>query len=213
MTGKTINPAALAALLKGDLENARVAMTPGGIEAQEKAGQLSFVASEILPKECLSCTRGQLERMGIVFGDDADDLFVNVQLPDGWRKAATSHSMHSKLLDEKGRERASIFYKAAFYDRSAHISLTRRFTYRVEPVRGYDDPDYDKGEWHCVVYDGQEVAKSFDERVGPIPTGNSNGAKQLRLSWYDEKDALGKLGEAWLDKHYPRWKDPLSYWE
>jgi len=62
--------------------------------------------------------------MGIVFGEKVDDLFTSVTLPEGWHKEATEHAMWSKLIDDQGRERASIFYKAAFYDRSAFMSIT-----------------------------------------------------------------------------------------
>ena len=42
---KGINPAALAALLGGEMENFIAASTEGGIEAQEAAGQAQFVES------------------------------------------------------------------------------------------------------------------------------------------------------------------------
>jgi hypothetical protein len=123
--GSKITPAALSAMFDGNTENFLAASTPGGIEAQEARGQLDFVASETLPKEMLhGCTREKLEEMGIRFGDDVDDLFVSVELPDGWEKRPTDHSMWSELVDDKGVVRANIFYKAAFYDRNAHISLS-----------------------------------------------------------------------------------------
>ncbi len=125
---KGISPAALAAFLSGDLENAMIASTPGGIERQEAAGQASFVSSETLPLQFNYCTKEQFEAMGVVFGAPVDDLFQQARLPAGWVKVATDHSMHSELRDEKGRKRAGIFYKAAFYDRSAFISLTSRFS-------------------------------------------------------------------------------------
>lgn len=81
------------------------------VRAQEARGQRAFVVSDVLPKECLYCERSQLEAMGIIFGEDYDDLFVEVQLPEGWSKAPTDHPMWSKLVDDRGRERASIFYK------------------------------------------------------------------------------------------------------
>lgn len=46
---------------------------------------------------------------------------LNVELPDGWKKVGTNHDMHSDLVDETGKVRASIFYKAAFYDRRADM--------------------------------------------------------------------------------------------
>lgn len=117
----TTNPAALAALAKGDLDNFAVAATPGGIEAQEAAGQAMLCASAQLPKELHGCTRESLEALGFKFGNDVDELFVTCTLPPGWKKQATDHSMHSDLLDDQGRKRAGIFYKAAFYDRRADL--------------------------------------------------------------------------------------------
>lgn len=46
-----ITPAAIVAALAGDTSNALAAMTPGGIEAQEAAGQRALVASTTLPKD------------------------------------------------------------------------------------------------------------------------------------------------------------------
>jgi hypothetical protein len=125
--GKDITPAALNALLKGDIKNFNVASTPGGIEAQEVEGQKEFVASKTLPKEINSGgTKEELERMGIVFGEIVDDLFINVTLPKGWKIEASDHSMWSDLIDDKGCVKASIFYKAAFYDRKAFININSR---------------------------------------------------------------------------------------
>jgi hypothetical protein len=117
----TKNPAALLAALSGDVSNAEVASTPGGIEAQEAAGQAMLCASAQLPKKMLGCTRESLEALGFKFGADVDELFVTCTLPAGWKKKATDHSMHSDLVDEQGRTRAGIFYKAAFYDRRADM--------------------------------------------------------------------------------------------
>lgn len=121
-----LTPAALSAMIKGDFENAIIAATPGGIEKQEKEGQNMFIAdsgnaTSILPKDC---PKEELEKMGVEFLTDYDDIFVNVILPKGWKKKATDHSMWSKLYGENGKEIASIFYKAAFYDRGAFLRLS-----------------------------------------------------------------------------------------
>jgi hypothetical protein len=82
-----ITMAALAALLTGDEENAQIAMIPGGIELQEAAGQQEFVANDTLPIDCgWNSSPDQFRVMGIIYGDQVDDLFVEVQLPDGWKK-------------------------------------------------------------------------------------------------------------------------------
>lgn len=197
-----MNPAALAAALKGDLANAIVASTPGGIEAQEAAGQAAFVRSETLPKEMLhGCTREKLEAMGIRFGEDADDLFVFVTLPEGWTKRPTDHSMWSELLDEKGRKRAGIFYKAAFYDRNAHISLDRR--YRVDAYNSCtadgSPAEYGKHtHFQTVVKDGEAT----------IFVGEVRGKDNYQLS-----DEHGKQATAWLEEHFPDWRDEMAYWD
>src|SRR6185436_8068032 len=59
------------------------------------------------------------------------------------KKIATDHSMYTDLVDDKGRVRASIFYKAAFYDRKADISFKRRFSIRVVTSL----PEEELGRW------------------------------------------------------------------
>lgn len=99
-----------------------LASEKGGIEAQEAQGQRQLVASEQLP------AKGDWEalaKLGVKRGEhvDGDDMFVHAELPVGWQKRATDHSMWSELVDADGKVRASIFYKAAFYDRDAFISI------------------------------------------------------------------------------------------
>lgn len=106
--------------------------TDGLIERQEEQGQQSFVGSDTLPMDLGNVFlpgepdgKAILEAAGVKFLGpvEGDDLFQYVELPDGWKKEATDHSMWSKLLDAEGNERASIFYKAAFYDRNAFASV------------------------------------------------------------------------------------------
>ena len=195
-------PAALKALLDGDEKNFMVASTPGGIEAQEARGQQELVNNEALP-ECSNCDRADLETLGFIFKGLIDNLFVEVQLPEGWKKVATDHSMHSNLLDERGRKRGSIFYKAAFYDRRADWFLERRFSRSVQPVGGYDqDYDNETTQRECIVTDCDEVIWQSGA-VGP--SGN--------LKCYDIDNVLSPLGTEWLEENYPDWKDPLAYWE
>ncbi|MET9122960.1 hypothetical protein [Streptomyces sp. NPDC004528] len=105
-------------------------MGPGGtdaaIEEQERAGQAQLVASEQLPTEMHSDeARADFEALGFVFGDvtPGDPLFRAATLPQGWKRESGDHPMWSYIVDERGRRRVSIFYKAAFYDRAAHMSL------------------------------------------------------------------------------------------
>lgn len=199
-----MNMAALSALVSNDIENFLVAATPGGIEAQEKRGQQALVKMDALPKDA---PWEQLEQLGIKRGAEIDDLFVSCTLPDGWRKVATDHSMHSNLIDDKGRKRGGIFYKAAFYDRSANMHLTRRYSYGVEPVGGWNVADTSSCHWHCVVTDDDKVLWS-SEQIEPRPQDNYQV-----LKWYERRDALNELGKAWIAEHYPDYANPLAYWD
>jgi len=207
------NMAALGALADGDWNNALIAATPGGIEAQEARGQRDFVANETLPVKINGGSREQFEAMGIVFLDrgHGDDLFVPVHLPQGWKKVPTDHSMWSDLVDDKGRKRASVFYKAAFYDRDAFMGVERRFHYGSEPILGYNDPNYREGGYHCVVTDCGKVIWKSEEQVEPEPPYDED--RQTWLDWQNRRDGLARLGKAWLDEHCPLWEDCLAYWE
>ena len=188
MTKPRITLAALGALSAGDMENFIVAATPGGIEAQEAAGQRQLVQSSVLPKEC---PRAELEAMGIVFGADVDDLFISVTLPVGWTKQPTDHHMWSDLLDEKGRTRAAIFYKAAFYDRRAFAQTTRCV---IVTRRWYDD------------------TQETDAAVVSADAGVLFETGRVAQMNYKDTDAIEKEAHAWADAHYPNRADPLAYW-
>jgi hypothetical protein len=110
----------------------------GFIEDMESSGQRQLVASDQIPTDC-SATIEQLKAMGftdIQDKDERDPLFRSVTFPPGWKKVRTGHSMWSDIVDERGRKRAALFYKAAFYDRDASMSFTHRYTIR----RNYDMP-------------------------------------------------------------------------
>lgn len=118
-----MTPAALRALLEGDYDNFATAATPGGIERQEAQGQRDLVNSANLPTEA---PWKELAALGVIKGERVDDLFTSATLSEGWKKEATDHSMWSKLVDADGKVIAQIFYKAAFYDRSAHMYLVAK---------------------------------------------------------------------------------------
>ena len=182
----------------------------GAIERSEARGQQLLVNSETLPHKFNSGTREQFEKMGIVFGEKADDIFSFVTLPQGWKKVATDHSMWSKLLDEQGRERASIFYKAAFYDRDAFLNISRRYSYSVQPVCGWEDENYRSAEWQCVVKDCESIIWK-SEPIEPEPKFDKENSKPWN-AWYDKKEKLSKIGISWLNENYPDWESPLAYW-
>lgn len=178
------------------MENFVAAATPGGIEAQEKRGQIEQSFLETLPKD-LGQRFGRdakplLEKLGFRFGGDYDDLFFKCEFPTGWRKKPTEHSMWSEIVDEKGRKRGMIFYKAAFYDRSAHAHLEARFG-----VSKYEDTGT-KGERAVAVTDCGGTLETF----GTYKDGE-----------YAKGDALAAKAVEWLKKNYPDYENPLAYWD
>lgn len=160
------------------------------IKSQEASGQMSLCASDTLP------TRGNrqaLEAAGVRFLDVVpnDDIFTFVELPRGWSKRATDHSLWTDLLDEKGRKRASIFYKAAFYDRDAHFSASTRYVVSSrydETTRRYKDE----------VRDGERVL--FE-------------SEWFSLDDYELGRAQREKCVTWLTERFPDWRDVAAYWD
>jgi len=96
----------------------------GAIEAMEKRGQTELVNSDRLPTDTGSSDEAFLA-LGFTFGDPdpSDPLFRPASLPPGWKRQASDHDIWSYLVDEFGRRRVAIFYKAAFYDRRAFMRI------------------------------------------------------------------------------------------
>jgi hypothetical protein len=96
---------------------------PNAIKAQEFSEQQKFVNSTELPLYMSEEDKSELIKMGVVFGEAVDDLFINALLPDGWKKISTDHSMWSNLVDDEDKIITQVFYKGAFYDRDAFLRL------------------------------------------------------------------------------------------
>lgn len=214
-----ITPAGLVAVVSGDLESMIAACTPGGIERQEKAGQDRLVKhADRLPvdgtiagRRYEAGVRAQWESVGFVFGDvlpeegsDGQPLFVACTYPPGWTLVSTDHSMWSKVKDDKGRVRASVFFKAAFYDCHSH---TFGLESRYSVTSFYSHPD------------GRESIGVKDTGTGELLyaalTYASAQARQ-DIPWKERHpadDEAEKKAEAWREEHFPDWKNPLAYWD
>ncbi|MEU8040937.1 hypothetical protein [Streptosporangium sp. NPDC049078] len=149
------------------------AMGPGGpsaaIERQEKQGQLELVSSAVIPADLNGGSEDDLRALGFTLGDPVpgDKLFRYADLPARWKKEGSDHAMWSYIVDEQGRQRCSIFYKAAFYDRSAHISVTSVYGYVNECLYGGTTPVLDES-WatrEAVLKALEEVRQSEQESV------------------------------------------------
>jgi len=187
-----MNPAALCAFLNNDMENFLAAATPGGIEAQEARGQRDLAkAANKLPIDMNPEDKAALESLGFVFGEKVEDIFLSCQFPEGWAVRPTTHSMHSDLVDPSGSVRGGVFYKAAFYDRNAHLNLKTR--YRV-------DCDYEEPESSIFIADAKTGTHAHE--LGSVAYINR-----------DTRRAMEKAGAEWLIANFPDHKNPLAYWE
>ena len=210
------NPAGLTAALGGDMRNAIIAGEPGGIEAQEKAGQESFVSSDRLPIRGLN-ERGMKDYLigqGFVFGEPLrgqDAIFIQCKLAPGWEKRASDHSMWSYLHDPQGRQRASIFFKAAFYDYDAHISFSPRYSYKKLYCNAAGD-EVDYNEHTHLQFALTDCGKAL-ERVGDLVESFSRAPDEDRRRLIDLEDTQNKLAQDVLERRFPEAKDPRAYWE
>lgn len=159
----------------------------------------------IVDQNLIQYTREQYEKMGIEIISDHDDLFWNVSLPNGWEVRATDHTMWNELVDSKGRKRASFFYKAAFYDRSAFINFETR--YHISTTHNTaEDADYDiwrAADFIGVVKDGNKIIYSTET----IPVTDDYEKDQKA------QDELYDKVEKYIKENYPNYKDIHAYWD
>lgn len=195
---------------------------PGMIEASEHRGQRELVKSEVLPTRGLyqapaksdgefsalpGCLGGKrlVEIFGIkIVGPvEGDDLFTHVELPAGWTKKSTDHYMYSDLVDERGRKRATIMYKAAFYDRDASVSFVRRYEATFAPPG--DDWSAPEKRYHAVVKDGgKEIWRSEETFCEEASAKND---------WKSGLDMAQRRACGWLKANKPDWESFTAYWD
>lgn len=174
---------------------------PNAIEAQEARGQQELVNSSQLPVKVNSrlerSIKEQYALMGIKVIDysKGDTMFYDAELPQGWKKVATDHDMWSKLLDDRGRKRASIFYKAAFYDRDAFINFNSRYVCS----QNFTDKRSEEGN---SIYTDTVV----DNQTGTI-------LFETKEHTYKEADEYRTEALKFITDNYPNYMDINAYWD
>ncbi len=163
------------------------------IDTQSKQGQRSFVASDTLPTDMSLEAKEALESSGVVFHGVVpnDLLFQYCTFPPGWRKVQ-DNMYWSNLLDQYNRTRASIFYKAAFYDRSSHLNVVCRYKVTY---------DTDNNIVVGTVLDGKKIL--YKTEGIPIVEGNRR----------DAVDTVYESAKAWATEHFPKWNEAGAYWD
>lgn len=148
---------------------------PGMIEQQEQDGQRQLVNSDRLPVKIngRDVSDADFEALGFTFGDPdpGDPLFRPATLPPGWTRRGSDHAMWSHLLDQHGRQRVAIFYKAAWYDRDAFMSL--------ETVWGYVRGHVEYGE-SLLVTDEWATRETVLAAMREHVTGQQEEAAEFR---------------------------------
>lgn len=221
------------ALLLGAMAN-----PDGHIEAMEAQGQRELVGSEVLPVEYngnlpagrprpdggLRATkqaineygRELLTKLGFKVGSvvENDGLFQHVEFPEGWTRKATEHSMWSSVLDASGAVRMSIFYKAAYYDRSAHYHFERAVTIRKD--YGSDDvPDRMVLSHRGQVVQTADIGMACHRQRGWETFTQNERSKALDEEDKAQKTALAALKQV-ADERWPGWDGEGAYnlhWE
>ena len=207
--------------------NLLASSTPGGIEAMEARGQARLCESCELPLDLNggrkfatdakdAYTKMGIEVTGSCSGND-EKIFCKVKLPEGWKLKPTDHSMWSDLVDELGRKRAAIFFKAAFYDYHAHLDVQSRFSVRIESEDAYTNraltyEDRERLPYFGRVYDG-EVVVYATEPVLKIEKKNSRD--NAYMDYQDgQEQAMREECIAWLaSMGYTDYENPFAYWE
>jgi hypothetical protein len=243
-----VTPVMMSAAVMG--ENP-LAYAPGAIEAAQESAQRALVESTLLPikfNRYFDQTErdrwDMLARLGFVVDQSevVDGLFYRATLPPGWKKVAMAHSYGSMLVDEQGRKRATLFHKAAAYDREAYWSLDRRYgiiDYFLAYSLAKKSSSSEVGrQHHALVVDHAFVPKegdtAYDQWVGKarqyrttlqdlraaapkavlyVPALPDNDSNYLPNSFIENPDTTAKRCESWLDEHLPNWRDPAAYWD
>lgn len=111
--------------------------------------------------------------------------------------------MWTHIIDEKGRERGTIFYKAAFYDRSAHAQLSLRFGVSI---------DYENRSETETAILIEDKCGEIKRRIDHIPRPDWRGDREVAEANAQKEDSARKELTEWLNTNYPEWESPSAYW-
>jgi hypothetical protein len=169
---------------------------------QSHSAQRLLVSSDLVPMQIGGAQLWELEQMGFVFGAQTHRLFMHAQFPEGWKKVATDHPLHTDVVDEMGRRRAGIFYRADLCNQRADMTMFAR--YQIDAfARATDGVGYDVAVTDC----GSTV-----ERFGTWSDGAKAGSREQTQSAQRAREKLAAQARAWLHKKRPKWHNPLLYW-
>lgn len=189
----------------------------GFIERMEARGQRELVAqaqgSALIKLPSQFSGREYLKAAGVIFGepDKSDPLFATCTVPDGWKIVPTDHSMGSNLVDDKGRIRASIFYKAAFYDRRADGHACRRYTSRCYFDGEMRIPQILDGG--AVIWSGEAVTVDRAAYDAAVKRYHAREIEWEEVEKFDATSKAGVIAREELLRRFPDADSFTAYWD
>ncbi|MFF8485211.1 hypothetical protein [Streptomyces antibioticus] len=174
------------------------------IADQERRGQQQLVHSDRLPSRLheFNGSDAEFEALGFRFGepDPKDPLFRPATLPDGWTKTGSDHDMWSYVIDQHGRRRVAVFYKAAFYDRRAFMRLISLDAYISDcQHKGVDVVTDDVWATPAAVAEAATaLARNRQARVDEwtqlaTDRGTSPDLERYAVQYAEERDAFAAI--------------------
>jgi hypothetical protein len=175
-----------------------LAIGSDAILLQESHGAAAVRDSQQIPTE--NPGAAILAQFGIEVGapDPRDGLFVNATFPAGWRRTSTGHSMWTYLVPPWSKGAVfSIFYKAAFYDRSAFMRFQRR---------------YDISTWDLNDSARVDEARVYDRGTGQILHAIPFDCPDSH-DRYKHSEPAELAARAWADANLPaNWREDVGPW-
>lgn len=163
-----------------------------------------------------------LEVLGFRFGSPVDAQLISATLPPWWSVRTDEQNVFvTRLYDGQGRERGTIFFKAAFYDYAAHVIWLPRYSCRTWYAARGDLPErqHDLGGEMAVcsvVHDRMTGANVYWSVSYPYyreyRTLGEEGYEAYR-DYYATRTAAERAAREYLQTTYPRHDDPFAYWD
>lgn len=180
------------------------------LDAYEKAlffmqrGRESFLVSSALPTTIEGVTKKEGERllqdMGIELGDayKNDPVFRQATLPSGWEKISTDDMPPTitRLVDEQGRQRGSVYFDNMPRTRKAHLTLNTRFSVDSREFDIDDEIIFDVLDSGTITHSTNPIPRTGDHTTD---VRAENQARRMAIDWLEER--------------YPDWRNPAAYWD
>lgn len=170
-------------------------------------------------KECPSAIPFY-EAHGIKCLESDGQFLTKVILPEGWTKEDDGGGYWTYVKDAHGKPRFCYFLKICPWDQDAFTRKTTRYSTRRDYGKAGFDPEADAVVQY-KIYDGRETIYECE----PVVVKNESvafdyateEARLKRIEWHEKTEEVEKQQraecEAYLDEHFPDWRDTLAYWE